>query len=244
MPQFASRRGILADLYLQEFGGAEISCAGLSFDLQGSLMAVVSGKAGVWARPVPFRRAGTHRLLLKPLDSLRRKSHIPRPQLFHLHFLHPTHHSATATLSGLLKPVVLIVHPIPVARKYANLPLFPVPDVKIGWIGILQRELKVRGGRSTQTNHADLSNIGQERALANDNEESDDELPSLEELTARPPNISSEAAKTERTLPHLKQPARDGTGLQVNRIQSGLGGRQGDSQGRRTGSLSFLCVVR
>jgi len=63
-----------------------------------------------------------------------------------LHFLYPTHHSVTATLSGLLKPVVLFIHSIPAARKYTNLqPLFPILDVKIRRIGILQQELKVRG---------------------------------------------------------------------------------------------------
>jgi hypothetical protein len=57
--------------------------------------------------------------------------------LFYLHFLYLTYYSITATLSGLLKPVVLIVHLILVAGKYVNLPLFPVADVKIGRIRIL-----------------------------------------------------------------------------------------------------------
>ena len=61
--------------------------------------------------------------------------------LFDLHFLYLTLYSTTVTLLGLLKPVVLFVHVILVARMYANLwPLFPIIDVKIGQI----RELKVR----------------------------------------------------------------------------------------------------
>jgi hypothetical protein len=57
--------------------------------------------------------------------------------LFHLHFLYLTYYSTTVTLLGLLKLVVLIVYLILAARKYVNLPLFPVLDVKIRWIRIL-----------------------------------------------------------------------------------------------------------
>ncbi|KAH6668417.1 hypothetical protein B0J14DRAFT_163863 [Halenospora varia] len=60
----------------------------------------------------------------------------------------------------------------------------------------------------------------------------DDDLPSLEELsrTAPRPKISTEASKTESTAQRQEQPALDGAGLQVDRTQPGLGGRQGDSR--------------
>jgi hypothetical protein len=56
--------------------------------------------------------------------------------------------------------------------------------------------------------------------------------------TALRPKISTKASKTESTLPRLEQPALNGPGLQVDRSQSGLGERQGDSRGRRTSCLN------
>jgi hypothetical protein len=65
--------------------------------------------------------------------------------LFDLHFLYQTRHSATATLSGLQKPAELSLY-LPAARRHADLqPVFPVLNVKLKPIKIRQRELKVRG---------------------------------------------------------------------------------------------------
>jgi hypothetical protein len=74
-------------------------------------------------------------------------------------------------------------------------------------------------------------------APADNDNESDDDLPSLEEqsrATLRP-RISTEASNTGSTLQHLEQPALHWAGLQVNRIQPGSGERQGGSRRRCTG---------
>jgi len=66
------------------------------------------------------------------------------------------------------------------------------------------------------------------RALADNDDESDDDFSSLEELcrAALRPKISTEASKTSSTLQRLEQPALHRAGLQVDRIQSGSGERQ------------------
>jgi hypothetical protein len=83
--------------------------------------------------------------------------------------------------------------------------------------------------------HSDLSILGRKRAPADSDEESDDDLPSLEKLsrTALRRKNSTEASKPESTMQRLEQPALNGAGLQVDRIQPGLG--EGESRGRRTG---------
>ncbi|KAH6704184.1 hypothetical protein BKA61DRAFT_183702 [Leptodontidium sp. MPI-SDFR-AT-0119] len=70
------------------------------------------------------------------------------------------------------------------------------------------------------------------RALADNDDESDDEFPSLEELSraALRSKISTEASKTRFTLQLLEQPALHGAGLQVNSTQSGWGECQGNSR--------------
>jgi hypothetical protein len=49
------------------------------------------------------------------------------------------------------------------------------------------------------------------------------------------PKILTEASKITSTAQRQEQPALDGAGLEVDRTQPGLGGRLGDSRGRRTG---------
>jgi hypothetical protein len=83
-------------------------------------------------------------------------------------------------------------------------------------------------------------------APADNNDESDDDLPSLEEqsrATLRP-KFSTEPSNAGYTLQRLEQPAFPWAGLQVNRTQSGLGERQGGSRGRCTGCPSYLEAVR
>ncbi len=85
-------------------------------------------------------------------------------------------------------------------------------------------------------NLSDLVKIGRKRASANNDDETDDELPSLLELS---PNTSTKASKTEPALQQLKQPALDAAGmLHIDQTKSGLGERQGGSRGRRIGSPS------
>ncbi|KAG4430451.1 hypothetical protein IFR05_014059 [Cadophora sp. M221] len=69
-------------------------------------------------------------------------------------------------------------------------------------------------------------------ALADNDDESDDHFPSLEELSraALSSKISTEASKTGCTLQRLEQPAVHSVGLQANPIQSGLGERRGICQ--------------
>ena len=83
-------------------------------------------------------------------------------------------------------------------------------------------------------------------APADNNDESDDDLPSLEEQSRATlcPKISIEASNAGYTLQRLEQPAFPWAGLQVNRTQSGLGERQGGSRGRCTGCPSYLEAVR
>lgn len=59
---------------------------------------------------------------------------------------------------------------------------------------------------------------GRNRALADDDDESDDDLPSLEELTrtALRRKVSTEASKTESTVQRLEQPALNGAGLALS----------------------------
>ncbi|KAL2063229.1 hypothetical protein VTL71DRAFT_5033 [Oculimacula yallundae] len=68
--------------------------------------------------------------------------------------------------------------------------------------------------------------------LADNDDESDDHFPSLEELSraALSSKISTEASKTKCTLQRLEQPAVHSVGLQVNPTQSELGERQGICQ--------------
>lgn len=74
--------------------------------------------------------------------------------LFDLHFLYQTHHSAIVILSGLLNLVMLSVC-LQAARKYADLrPLFLVLNVKLTQIEI--RWVKVRGKVLLKVNHSDL----------------------------------------------------------------------------------------
>jgi hypothetical protein len=84
-------------------------------------------------------------------------------------------------------------------------------------------------------------------APADNDDESDDDLPSLEEqsrATLRP-KISTEASNAGSTLQRLEQPALlHWAELQVNRTQSGSGECQGGSQGRCTGCLSCSEAVR
>jgi hypothetical protein len=90
-------------------------------------------------------------------------------------------------------------------------------------------------------------NLGRKRALANNDDESDDDdLPSLEEVFRTAPRlkVSTEASKTEHTLQHLKQPALERSGIQVDRTKSGLGERQRNSRGRRAGCPSYEEAVR
>ncbi|TVY83406.1 hypothetical protein LSUE1_G002963 [Lachnellula suecica] len=72
---------------------------------------------------------------------------------------------------------------------------------------------------------------GRKRVLADNDDESDDDLPSLEKFfqTAPLPTASTEASKIENTLEHLKHPAPDATGILVYQTKSGSGERQGDS---------------
>jgi hypothetical protein len=82
-------------------------------------------------------------------------------------------------------------------------------------------------------------------APADNNDESDDDLPSLEKqsrATLRP-KISTEPSNAGYTLQRLEQPAFRWAGLQVNRTQSGVGERQGGSRGRCTGCPSYLEAV-
>ncbi|CZR65235.1 uncharacterized protein PAC_15135 [Phialocephala subalpina] len=86
---------------------------------------------------------------------------------------------------------------------------------------------QVEAGRNTAATAE-----GRKHALGVSDDESDDDLPSLEKLsrTALRPKISTEASKTESTVQRLEQPALDGAGLQVDQTQPGLGGHQGDSR--------------
>ena len=67
------------------------------------------------------------------------------------------------------------------------------------------------------------SQSSRKRADAINDDGSDDDLPSLEELsrTALRPKVSTEALKTESTLQRLDQRALNVAGLQVDRTQSG-----------------------
>ncbi|KAH6701256.1 hypothetical protein BKA61DRAFT_617875 [Leptodontidium sp. MPI-SDFR-AT-0119] len=69
-------------------------------------------------------------------------------------------------------------------------------------------------------------------ALADNDDESDDDFPSLEELprAALRPKISTEASKTGFTLQRLEQPTLYKARLQIDRTQSGLDERQGGSR--------------
>jgi hypothetical protein len=76
---------------------------------------------------------------------------------------------------------------------------------------------------------------------ANNDDESDDDLPSLKEqsrATLRP-KISTEASDAGSTLQRLEQPALHWAGLQVNRTQLGSGESQDGSRGRCTGYPSY-----
>lgn len=79
------------------------------------------------------------------------------------------------------------------------------------------------------------------RSLADGDDDSDDDLPSFEELfqTATHTDILTRASKTKRTL-QLEQPAIIGAGMQVLQTRSGLGERQGDSPGRRAIGPFFM----
>ena len=68
-------------------------------------------------------------------------------------------------------------------------------------------------------------NLGCKPTSANSHDETDDDLPSFEELfqIAPPLNTSTKASKAERTLRHLKQLAPDATGTLVDQTKSGLG---------------------
>jgi hypothetical protein len=139
--------------------------------------------------------------------------------LFTLHFPHQTRLSTTEIPTGLLKPAGQPLH-FRAVRKCANL-----------W----QRELKVCRSALSYVNHSNLSNLGRKRVLTDNDTESDDDLPSLEELfrTPVPPSKpSTEASKIENTLEHLKHPAPDAAEILVDQTKSGLGERQGDSPGR------------
>ncbi len=77
-------------------------------------------------------------------------------------------------------------------------------------------------------------------APADNDNESDNGLPSLEEqsrATLRP-KISTEASNAGSTLQRLGQPAPHRAGLQVNRTQPGSGEHQGGSRGSCTGRPS------
>jgi len=73
---------------------------------------------------------------------------------------------------------------------------------------------------------------GGQRALANNDDKSDDDSPSLEELSraALRPKISTEASMTWSTFQRLEPPALHWAGLQVNSTQSESGERQGGSR--------------
>ncbi|KAH6668337.1 hypothetical protein B0J14DRAFT_160406 [Halenospora varia] len=89
-----------------------------------------------------------------------------------------------------------------------------------------------RSGCQAEADRNTATSEGRQRALTVSDDESNDDLPSLEELSRRAPHpkISTEASKTESTAQRLEQPALDGAGLQVDRTQPGLGRRQGDSR--------------
>jgi hypothetical protein len=83
-------------------------------------------------------------------------------------------------------------------------------------------------------------------APTNNDDESDDDLLSLEEqsrATLRP-KISTEASNAGSTLQRLEQPALHWVGLQVSRTQSRSSERQGSSRGRCTGCPSCSEAVR
>lgn len=76
---------------------------------------------------------------------------------------------------------------------------------------------------------------GRKRALANNDDESDDDdLPSLEEVFRHTPRsrVATATSNTERTIQQLGQPALELAGIPINLTESGLGDRQGDSPGR------------
>jgi hypothetical protein len=80
-------------------------------------------------------------------------------------------------------------------------------------------------------------NLGSEHALANNDDESDDDLPPVEDLF-RPflhPTILDETSRTEPTSQHLDQLALNSVELQADRTKLGIGERQVDSPGRRFG---------
>lgn len=93
------------------------------------------------------------------------------------------------------------------------------------------------GGQSGAERNAIARAEGWEPPLANNNGESDDDLPSLEELLRIPPRptISDRASRTEPASQYLDQLALNGVAIQADRIKSGIGERQGDSSGRRVG---------
>ena len=114
------------------------------------------------------------------------------------------------------------------ARKHANLPiLFLVLDIKL--IEMKQRELKVCGRALPEVN----LHLDPRHALAENDDESDDHFPSIEELSRAAPSsrISTEALKAGCSLHRLEPPAVDRDGLQVNPTQSRLGECQGICQG-------------
>jgi hypothetical protein len=82
------------------------------------------------------------------------------------------------------------------------------------------RSSQIEADRSTAARAKDL-----EHALVDNDDESDDDFPSLEELSwaALRPQISTKASKTGPTLQHPEQPALQWAGLQVDRTQFGLG---------------------
>lgn len=80
-------------------------------------------------------------------------------------------------------------------------------------------------------NNSNLSNLDRKRVLADKDDESDDDLLSLDELSraALRPKISTKASKTGPILQRAEQPALQRVGQQVDRTQIGPGGYQGGS---------------
>jgi hypothetical protein len=104
-------------------------------------------------------------------------------------------------LSSLLNPAVQSLHStLAAAREYANLrPPFPV--LKSRQRETRQRELKVCGKATLKVNRSNSVNLDFKYALANNAEESDDDFPSLKELSrAVRPKILTEASKTGAAL--------------------------------------------
>lgn len=97
-----------------------------------------------------------------------------------------------------------------------------------------QRELKVRKEDTPQNESISHVNLGNKTTSVHRNDESDDDLPSLEELfrTAPLPNVSTEASKTENPFEYLKHLPPGAAGRLLDQTKSELGGRQGDSPGK------------